>query len=71
MFLWHGSPRSSKISITKKNWKNSKNLSFRIFQSKQFEFSKILSGAEYRMDEQFQNFLIFGILIVFQIKKKI
>ena len=26
---------------------------------------KIASGAEYRMDEEFQNFLIFGILIVF------
>ena len=32
---------------------------------------KIASGAEYRLDEQLQNFLIFGILIVFQIKKKI
>ena len=32
---------------------------------------KIASGAEYRMDEQFQNLLIFGILIIFQIKKKI
>ena len=31
---------------------------------------KIASDAEYRMDEQFQNLLIFGILIVFQIKKK-
>ena len=30
---------------------------------------KITSSAEYRMDEQFQNFLIFGISIVFQIKK--
>ena len=32
---------------------------------------KITRGAEYRMDEQFQNLLIFGILIIFQIKKKI
>ena len=31
----------------------------------------IASGAEYRMDEQFQNFLTFGILINFEIKKKI
>ena len=31
---------------------------------------KIASGAEYRMDEQFQNSLIFRLLIVFQIKKK-
>ena len=29
------------------------------------------SGAEYLMEEQFQNLLIFGILIIFQIKKKI
>ena len=27
------------------------------------------SGEEYRMDEQIQNFLFFGILIVFQIEK--
>ena len=33
--------------------------------------SKIANVAEYRMNEQFQNLLIFGILIVFQIKKKI
>ena len=32
---------------------------------------EIASGAEYRMDEQFQNLLIIGISIVFQIKNKI
>ena len=35
------------------------------------KISKIANGAEYRMDEHFQNLLIFGILIIFQIKKKI
>ena len=30
---------------------------------------KIASSAEYRMDKQFQNLLIFGISIVFQIEK--
>ena len=30
---------------------------------------KIASGAEYRMDEKFENFVIFGILIVFQMDK--
>ena len=30
---------------------------------------KIPSGAKYRMDEQFQILLIFGILIVFGIEK--
>ena len=32
---------------------------------------KIASGTEFRIDEQFQNFLIFGISIVFQIIKKL
>ena len=35
------------------------------------KIGKIANGAEYRMDEQFQNLLIFGIFIIFQIKKKI
>ena len=35
------------------------------------KISKIANGAEYRMDEHFQNLLILGILIIFQIKKKI
>ena len=28
------------------------------------KIGKIANGAEYRMDEQFQNFLIFGISII-------
>ena len=32
---------------------------------------KIPNGAEYRMDEQFQKLENFGILIIFQTKKKI
>ena len=35
------------------------------------KIDKISNGPEYQMDEQFQNLLIFGILIIFQIKKKI
>ena len=35
------------------------------------KISKISNGAEYRMDEHFQNLLILGILIIFQIKNKI
>ena len=30
---------------------------------------KIASSAEYRMDKQFKNSLVFGISIVFEIKK--
>ena len=29
------------------------------------KIGKISNGAEYRIDEQFQSFLIFGILIIF------
>ena len=35
------------------------------------KIGKIAIGAEYRMDEWSQNLLIFRILIIFQIKKKI
>ena len=35
------------------------------------EIDKIANSAEYQIDEQFQNLLIFGIFIIFQIKKKI
>ena len=35
------------------------------------KIDKIANGAEYRMNEQFQNFLIFGIFIIYQSKKKI
>ena len=35
------------------------------------KIGKIANGAEYRMDKQFQNLLIFGIFINPQIKKKI
>ena len=33
------------------------------------KIEKIVNDAEYRMNEQFQNLLIFGILIILQIKK--
>ena len=42
-----------------------------IYIKGQDENRQIANGAEYRIDEQFQNLLIFGILIIFQIKKKI
>ena len=34
------------------------------------KIGEIANCAEYWMDEQFQNLLIFWILIIFQIKKK-
>ena len=35
------------------------------------KIGKILNSAEYRMDAQFQNLLIFEISIIFKIKNKI
>ena len=35
------------------------------------KIGRIAIGAEYRMDEKFQNLLIFGISLIFQITKKI
>ena len=35
------------------------------------KISEIVNDAEYRMYEHFQKLLIFGILIIFQIKNKI
>ena len=35
------------------------------------KIDEIANSAEYQMYEQFQNLLILGILIIFQIKKKI
>ena len=35
------------------------------------KIGKIANGMEYRTDEKFQNLLIFGVWIIFQIKKKI
>ena len=35
------------------------------------KIGEITNSAQYRMDEQFQNWLIFGILVIFQIKNRI
>ena len=34
------------------------------------KIGKVANCTKYRMNEQSQNFLIFGILLIFQIKKK-
>ena len=33
------------------------------------KFGKIVSGAEYRIEEQLKNLSIFGVSIIFEIKK--
>ena len=43
----------------------------KIISKGNIRIGKISSGMEYRMDKQFRNFLIFEILIIIQIKKKI
>ena len=43
----------------------------KIYIEGQYENRQNCECAECRMNEQFQNLLIFGIFIIFQIKKKI
>ena len=40
-----------------------------LYQKANMTIGKIASGAEYRIDEKFQNLAILGISIVFQIEK--
>ena len=40
-----------------------------LYQRVNMRISLIASGAEYRMDQHFQNLPMFGILILFQIER--
>ena len=46
-----------------------KSVEIHLYQRANMRIGKIASIAEYRMDIQFQNLLIFGIPTVFQIEK--
>ena len=56
------------LSDENENWKDEVSKFIYVYQRANIRISKIASGAEYRMDGQFQNFLMFGILIVFEIE---
>ena len=58
-------------NVERPNLRESLQKKMKFISKGNMKIGKIANGAEYRMYEQFQNLLIFGILIIFQIKKKI
>ena len=60
---------SIQLNFQVKILKNNKVINIQV--KKKMKIDKIANGPEYRMNEQLQNLLIFGILIIFQTKKKI
>ena len=62
---------TERANVERPNLRESLQYKMKFILKGNMKISKIANGAESRMDEQFQNLLIFGILIIFQIKKKI
>ena len=65
------SKNSERANVEWPNLRVSPQYKIKFISKGNIKIDKIANGAEYRMDEQFQNLLIFGILLTFQIKKKI
>ena len=62
---------NERANVERPNLRESLQQKMRFILKGNIKISNIANGAEYRMDEHFQNFLIFGVLIIVQIKKKI
>ena len=62
---------NERANVERLNLRESLKLKMKFVSKGNMKIGKITIGAEYRMDEQFQNLLIFRILIILQIKKKI
>ena len=62
---------NERANVERPNLRESLKYKIKFILKGNMKISKIANGAKYRMDEQFKNLLIFGILIVSQIKKKI
>ena len=56
------------ITVENENWEDEAS-KFIHFEGQIWESGKIASSAKYRMDKQFQNLLIFGTSIFFQMEK--
>ena len=56
-------------TIENENWDVKASKFIYIYQRANMRMGKIASSAKYRMNKQFQNLLIFGISIAFQIEK--
>ena len=62
---------SERANIEWPNLRVSPQQKIKFISKDNMKIDEIADGAEYRMNEQLQNLLIFGILIIFQSKKKI
>ena len=62
---------NERANVERPNLRESLQQEMEFISKGNIKISEIANGAEFRMDEQFQNLLIFGILIIFQIKRKI
>ena len=62
---------NERANVERPNLRESLQKKMKLISKGNMKIRKIANGAEYRMDEHFQNFLTFKILIIFQIKKKI
>ena len=62
---------NERTNVEQPNLRESLQQKMKFISKGNMKIGKIATVAEYQMDEQFQNWLIFEILIIFQIKKKI
>ena len=62
---------NERAHVERLNLRESLQLEMKFISKGNVKIGKIAIGADYRMDEQFQNLLIFRIFRIFQIKKKI
>ena len=62
---------NERANIERPNLRESLQWEMKFISKGNIKIGEIANGAKYRMDEQFQNLLIFGILIIFQMKNKI
>ena len=56
---------NERANVERPNLRESLQQKMKFILKGNIKISKIANGAEYRMDEQLQNLLIFGILIIF------
>ena len=61
---------NERANVERLNLRESLQRKMKYILKSNMKISRISNGAEYRMDEQFQNLITFGILIILQIKKK-
>ena len=62
---------NDRANVERPNLRESLQKKMKLISKGNIKIIKIANAPEYRVDEHFQNFLTFDILIIVQIKKKI